>query len=170
MSKRATRTVFVCWRTLMAMLLSMVAACGRVEPSGTPVQLTGTSFSAVASASLTDEPPEKISLATTAVAGKPLQGTTLPSSTRIPRQSVVGFYSDRVEDSYKVYISLPIGYDPQYPDGYPVIYLLDADWYFDGSSARIGDGGVAGIVSSLSESGRIPRAILVGIDTLPRTC
>jgi len=44
-----------------------------------------------------------------------------------------------------------------------VIYLLDADWYFDGSSGGIGEGGVAGIVSSLGESGRIPNAIVTGI-------
>jgi enterochelin esterase-like enzyme len=44
-----------------------------------------------------------------------------------------------------------------------VIYLLDADWYLDGSSTMIGDVGVAGIVSSLSESGRIPKAIVVGV-------
>ena len=49
-----------------------------------------------------------------------------------------------------------------------MIYLLDADWYFDGSSKMIGDGGVAGIVSSLSESGRIPKAIVVGIGYVKR--
>ena len=44
-----------------------------------------------------------------------------------------------------------------------MIYLLDADWYHDGSSTMIGDGGVAGIASALSEGGRIPKVIVIGI-------
>ena len=167
MSDQATRTVDVCRRTLVAMLLlSVVVACGRVEPSSPLAKQTGTPHPAVATTRLTAEPPEQITIATPLAEGLPSQGTTLPAATRIPRQSVIEFHSDEVGDSYKVYISLPRGYDPQHIDGYPVVYLLDADWYFDGSSMRIGDGGVAGIVSSLSESGRIPKAIVVGIGYL----
>jgi len=169
MSARINRTVFVCWKTLVAMLvLTSVVACGRVEPSSSPAQLTGVSNSAIATASLTEEPPEKISIATPFAEGLSLQGTAMPTGARIPRRSAFEFHSDRVGDWYKVYIGLPGGYDPQHPVGYPVIYLLDADWYFDGSSTMIGDGGVAGIVSSLSESGRIPRAIVVGIGYVGR--
>ena len=155
---------------MATLLWSVVAACGRVEPPSSLPQCTGTPHSAVVTTSpMTEESPEQISTATPLAEGFSSQGTILPTATRIPRQSVVGFHSDRVGDSYRVYISLPKGYDPQQPDGYPVIYLLDADWYFDGSSVRIADGGVAGIVASLSESGRIPKSIVVGIGYLKST-
>ena len=137
MGKQAIRTANLCRTTLMAtLLLSVVAACGRVEPSNPLTKQTGTPHSAVVTTSLTEGPPEQISIAKPLATEFPLQGTTLPAATRIPRQSVIGFHSDRVGDSYRVYISLPKGYDPQHPDGYPVIYLLDADWYFHGAVAE----------------------------------
>ena len=49
-----------------------------------------------------------------------------------------------------------------------MVYVLDADWYVDCSSRMIGDGGLAGIVSALSESGRIPKAIVMGIGYVTR--
>jgi enterochelin esterase-like enzyme len=72
-------------------------------------------------------------------------------------------YSTEIGGSYHIYIHLPSGYDPEHPQGYPTLYLLDGDWYFDGSSPRIEGSGVQGIVSDLVDTGEIPPCILVGI-------
>jgi hypothetical protein len=71
--------------------------------------------------------------------------------------------SECTRANYRIYVSLPAGYDPAGSERYPVIYLLDADWYFDGSHWRMGGDGVAGIVAGMSAGGEIPDAILVGI-------
>ncbi len=164
MSHHRIQSMSICHRTLAAMLvLCMAAACGRADSTDPPAHLTGVPTLAVSTISLTEEPAEKISGPSTAAEGPHAQHTALPAGERIPRQTTFEFYSDRVGDWYKVYVGLPKGYDPQHLDRYPVIYLLDADWYFDGSSTMIGDGGVAGNVSSLSVSGRIPKAIVVGV-------
>ena len=73
------------------------------------------------------------------------------------------FYSSYVGDYFEIYVNLPASYDENRPEGYPVIYLLDADWYFDGSDVRLSNGGVKGIVTRLTENGSIPEVILVGI-------
>ncbi len=93
----------------------------------------------------------------------PPQQVATPRATKHPRRSTFEFYSDHVADRYMIYLSLPEGYDPQHPRGYSTIYLLDGDWYFDDSSWRIGDGGVEGIVTSLTRGGQIPKSIVVGI-------
>lgn len=54
---------------------------------------------------------------------------------------------------YKLYVSLPNGYDPE-AERYPVVYLLDADYSF-----AIG----RNIVEHLSDRGHLTPAILVGI-------
>ncbi|MBU7032537.1 MAG: esterase family protein [Theionarchaea archaeon] len=73
------------------------------------------------------------------------------------------FYSYTMGDYYKIYVSLPRTYSEKSSQRYPVIYLLDADWYFDGSHERISNGGVEGIVTRLAENGEIPESILIGI-------
>jgi enterochelin esterase-like enzyme len=80
-----------------------------------------------------------------------------------PLRSTFELYSKHVDDRYKIYVSLPEGYNASHPRGYHVIYVLDGDWYFDGSSMRIDDGGVAGIAALLTYGHRIPRSIVVGI-------
>jgi len=79
-------------------------------------------------------------------------------------QNVPGlFYSYNVEDNFQIYIALPDSYNPSDAKRYPVIYLLDGDWYFDGSHWRLGKGGVRGIISKYVESGDMPEVILVAI-------
>jgi predicted alpha/beta superfamily hydrolase len=88
---------------------------------------------------------------------------TEPTESPGPEQHAPGvFYSYAVGDYYEIYVALPEDYDEKGPQ-YPVIYLLDADWYFDGSNTRIPAGGVEKIVSRLAENGDIPDVILVGI-------
>ena len=168
-SDRALRIVSICRGALMALLLlPVIVACGGARSSELPERSTGTLTPAVPTTSLAEESTVELPAPTTTAEKSRVTHTARPTATRIPRQSAVEFHSDKVGDSFKVYISLPTGYDPQHPDGYPVIYSLDADWYFDGSSTMIGDGGVAGIASSLSEGGRIPKTIVVGIGYLGR--
>ncbi len=79
-------------------------------------------------------------------------------------QNVPGlFYSHNVDDNYQIYVALPSNYNPSDSKRYPVIYLLDGDWYFDGSHWRISDGGVKGIISRYADAGDMPEAILVAI-------
>ena len=73
------------------------------------------------------------------------------------------FYSYTLGDYYKIYVSLPRTYYEKSSQLYPVIYILDADWYFDGSHERLPNGGVEGIVTRLVENGEIPESILIGI-------
>ena len=80
-----------------------------------------------------------------------------------PRDVPGLFYSSAVGDTYRIYLSLPAGYEPETAEGYPVVYLLDGDWYFDGSNPRIGGQGAMGIAAALSKQGLIPPVILVGI-------
>lgn len=65
---------------------------------------------------------------------------TMPSTT---------LFSDFVQDSFSIFISLPKGYARKYNQRFPVIYLLDANAYFD-------------IVDNAIEENKI-NAILVGI-------
>ena len=168
-SDRAIRTVSICRGALLALfLLSTVAACGGAESTGPPEHSTGAPAPPVATASRTKESAAEISVPTTAAEEPRMTHTARPTGTRIPRRSTVEFHSDKVGGLFKVYVSLPKGYDPRHPDGYPVIYVLDAGWYFDGSSRMIGYGGVAGIASSLSGGGQIPKAIVVGIGYVNR--
>lgn len=90
--------------------------------------------------------------------------TPAPTPAPVPEnpQNAPGlFYSYSVGDYYNIYVGLPKNYSEDLK--YPVIYLLDGDWYFDGSHWRIDRGGVCGIVSRLAESGDMPEAVVVGI-------
>jgi uncharacterized protein (DUF885 family)/enterochelin esterase-like enzyme len=80
----------------------------------------------------------------------------------IPQRSSFELDSAEVGDIYKIYVSLPKGYDPQSLQGYPVVYLLDGDWYFD-TNWPTDKGGVARLVSDMVSAGTIPETILVGI-------
>jgi predicted alpha/beta superfamily hydrolase len=73
------------------------------------------------------------------------------------------FYSRTVQDNFTIYVGLPSNYDPESSDQYHTIYLLDGDWYFDGSHWRRPDNGVKGIVRTLSYQGLMPESIVVGI-------
>ena len=78
-------------------------------------------------------------------------------------QNVPGwFWSEEIGASVNIRLLLPPSYDSDTSGRYPVIYHLDADWYFSGSS-RIEDGGISGLVSRLTHSGSIPEVILVGV-------
>ncbi len=63
-------------------------------------------------------------------------------------------YAESIADSLTLFINLPNGYNPQQKEKYPVVYLLDANLYFDI---------VATIMNKYSEVGLAPSVILVGI-------
>lgn len=63
-------------------------------------------------------------------------------------------YSKSVADSFSVFVNLPNDYKHEQRDKYPVVYLLDANLYFDI---------IATIVNKYSEVGLSPSVILVGI-------
>jgi len=64
------------------------------------------------------------------------------------------FYSKAVSDTFTIFVSLPIGYDSKKNIKYPVIFLLDANLYFDI---------VAATLKKYSEVGLLSAAILVGV-------
>ncbi len=72
------------------------------------------------------------------------------------------FHSVEVNDDFKIYVSLPTNYNESM-NSYPVIYLLDGDWYFDGSNWRLTPGGVKRIISDLATAEIIEESILVAI-------
>ena len=79
------------------------------------------------------------------------------------RQQVPGwFWSEEIGANVNTRMQLPPSYDTDTYRQYPVVYLLDADWYFSGS-ARIGEGGISGLVSRLAAQGDTPEVILVGV-------
>ena len=81
----------------------------------------------------------------------------------ISTSSTFVIYSQKTEGTYRIYIQLPRVYNQDHYQSYPVLFLLDGDWYFDGTSPRISGTGVKGMVSELVDSGKIPPCILVGI-------
>lgn len=72
-------------------------------------------------------------------------------------------YSPYVGDSLRIYVGLPDNYDPERSQQYHTVYLLDGDWYFDGSHYRLGNGGVRGMLDRMYLDGTAPEAILIGI-------
>lgn len=64
------------------------------------------------------------------------------------------FYSKTVADTFSTFVNLPNGYNPQQTKKYPVVYLLDANLYFDI---------IATTINEYSEVGLAPSVILVGI-------
>ena len=82
-------------------------------------------------------------------------------------QNIPGwFYSNELHSNRNIYLNLPDNYDAKAGKTYPVLYLLDANWYFDGSHWRISGGGVKEIVANLISSGSIPEMIIIGIGNL----
>jgi uncharacterized protein len=78
-----------------------------------------------------------------------------PSPTPVPQAAdSFSLASSLVGDSYQVFVALP----PQYETGagmrYPVVYLLDANWNFEG---------VRGVVTTLAGEGQMEPVILVAI-------
>ncbi|HPR42389.1 MAG TPA: alpha/beta hydrolase-fold protein [Candidatus Methanofastidiosa archaeon] len=69
-------------------------------------------------------------------------------------------YSNEVSDEFKIYVRVPESFDPN--NKYPIVYLLDADWFFD-DSYRIDNNGVRGMVYNLENGGIMPPTVLVGI-------
>jgi uncharacterized protein len=72
----------------------------------------------------------------------------------VQKKTEIRFYSKNISDSLSIFINLPNGYNPQQKEKYPVVYLLDANLYFDI---------VAAIMNKYSEVGLAPAVILVGI-------
>ena len=63
-------------------------------------------------------------------------------------------YSKAVADSFSIFINLPNDYNPGQPEKYPVVYLLDANLYFDI---------IATTIDKYAQVGLAPNVILVGI-------
>lgn len=72
------------------------------------------------------------------------------------------YHSENVNDDFVIYLNLPSGYNDTASEGFHVVYLLDADWYFYGSEQNEVNGTV-GIISNLASEGKIPEIITVGI-------
>lgn len=73
-------------------------------------------------------------------------------------------YSAIVDDGYRLYTSLPKGYNHIEPGGYDVIYVLDGDALTFGTDTYLNDvNGVVGMADSLSDAGLIPPCIVIGI-------
>lgn len=76
------------------------------------------------------------------------------SSFNLPNTEVMSIHSQQVNQDYKIYINIPASYY-QYPNStYPALFLLDADYSFPITS---------GIVTHLSDRGRIPEMFIIGI-------
>jgi predicted alpha/beta superfamily hydrolase len=72
---------------------------------------------------------------------------------KIEESSITRFYSKNVADTFSIFVSLPNDYN-EYKEKYPVVYLLDANLYFDI---------VAITIKKYSEVGLAPSVILIGI-------
>jgi uncharacterized protein len=72
----------------------------------------------------------------------------------VGKKTEIRFYSKNISDSLSIFVNLPNDYNPQQKEKYPVVYLLDANLYFDI---------IATIINKYSEVGLAPSVILVGI-------
>ncbi|MBA2563018.1 MAG: alpha/beta hydrolase [Chitinophagaceae bacterium] len=72
----------------------------------------------------------------------------------IKKNTTIRLYSKTVADSFSIFVNLPNDYNPQHKEKYPVVYLLDANLYFDI---------IATIFNKYSGVGLAPAVILVGI-------
>lgn len=72
----------------------------------------------------------------------------------VEKINAIRFYSKSISDSLSIFVNLPNDYNPQQKEKYPVVYLLDANLYFDI---------VATVINKYSEVGLAPSVILVGI-------
>jgi predicted alpha/beta superfamily hydrolase len=73
---------------------------------------------------------------------------------KITIDSPTKFYSKTVSDTFSILVSLPAEYDSKKNIKYPVVYLLDANLYFDIVTATL---------KKYAEVGMLPPAVLVGI-------
>jgi len=73
---------------------------------------------------------------------------------KVDKQNAFRLYSKNVLDSFSIFVNLPNDYNPQQKEKYPVVYLLDANLYFDI---------LATTINKYSEVGLVPPVILVGI-------
>lgn len=76
------------------------------------------------------------------------------SATEITKNIVETYYSKIVRDSFSIFVNLPTDYDARAARAYPVVFLLDANLYFEI---------VATALNKYSEVGLAPSVILVGI-------
>lgn len=72
----------------------------------------------------------------------------------VEKKTEIRFYSKSISDSLSLFVNLPNDYNPRQKEKYPVVYLLDANLYFDI---------VATVINKYSEVGLAPSVILVGI-------
>ncbi|WP_436489258.1 alpha/beta hydrolase [Chitinophaga sp. ARDCPP14] len=70
------------------------------------------------------------------------------------KTAVMRLYSKAVADSFSIFVNLPDDYHPEQSQKYPVVYLLDANLYFDVMAVTLNK--YAGV-------GLAPNVILVGI-------
>jgi predicted alpha/beta superfamily hydrolase len=70
------------------------------------------------------------------------------------KPSVTRLYSKAVADSFSIFVNLPEEYDPKKAEQYPVVYLLDANLYFDIMAVTL---------NRYASVGLAPHVILVGI-------
>ena len=73
------------------------------------------------------------------------------------------FHSSIINDSFKIYVDLPEGYNSNDGKNYPTIFLIDGDWYFDGLHWRAVDWSATGHLYALNYRKMVPESILVGI-------
>lgn len=73
---------------------------------------------------------------------------------KVEKQNTFRLYSKNVLDSFSIFVNLPNDYNAQQKEKYPVVYLLDANLYFDI---------LATTINKYSEVGLAPSVILVGI-------
>jgi predicted alpha/beta superfamily hydrolase len=66
----------------------------------------------------------------------------------------VKYFSKSVNDTFTLFTSFPVDYDPMDKIQYPIVYLLDANLYFDM---------LAPILKKYTEVGMLPPVILTGI-------
>jgi uncharacterized protein len=72
----------------------------------------------------------------------------------VEKKTEIRFYSKSISDSLSLFVNLPNDYNSHQKEKYPVVYLLDANLYFDI---------VATVINKYSEVGLSPSVILVGI-------
>ncbi|OYU84961.1 MAG: hypothetical protein CFE24_03990 [Flavobacterium sp. BFFFF2] len=80
--------------------------------------------------------------------------STVDANYKDKADTSIKYYSTDVKDNFVISVSLPDGYKANNKEAYPVVYLLDANLYFDM---------VAATCHKYTEIGLIPSVILVGI-------
>ncbi len=89
-----------------------------------------------------------------AIACRQPTATQKEQSAKNAGPAITRFYSTAVGDSFTLSISLPPGYDTQPAKRYPVVYVLDANLYFDV---------MAPVLNKYCGVGLAPEVIVVGI-------